>query len=197
MVINIKAKYNYDRDIYIDGGKEMAKIRKMLGNINDKSIVELMRAIEKQSNETIVSWVVNYVENNILSIYEKECNNNLRLRKVILTIKAYINGDIKLKEAKEVLKEARGIPKEVEENPVAQAAARAILTACGTIQTPTNALGFTFYAVAAIVYNKVGIKEKPEFYDNLASEEFVKVLDSLQSVAVENEENPVKIKWNC
>ncbi len=175
----------------------MAKVRKMLGNINDESIVQLMRVIEKQSKITISSWVVDYVENNILSIYEKECNDDLRLRQVISATKEYLNGNKKLKEIKEVLKEVKAIPKEVEANPVAQASARAILTACGTIQTPTNALGFTFYAVAAIVYNNVGLKEKVEAYNSLASKEFIKILELLQSVAVDNEENPVKINWNC
>ena len=51
--------------------------------------------------------------------------------------------------------------------------------------------------MAAIVYNQVGLKEKIETYDELAANEFVKVLESLQEVAVENEVNPVKISWNC
>ena len=175
----------------------MAKLRKMLGNINDKVIIQLMRTIETQSKTTISSWAVDYVEKNILSIYEKECSEDLRLSKIISSTKEYLDDKIKLKEIKEVLKEVKTIPKELEENPVAQASARAILTACGTVQTPTNALGFTFYAVAAIVYNEVGLNENTEIYDTLAAKEFVKVLESLQSVAIDNEENPVKINWNC
>ena len=42
------------------------------------------------------------------------------------------------------------------------AAIRAILTACATYDTPTNALGFTFYAVAAIVYSEVGLFESKQ-----------------------------------
>ncbi|SCK04608.1 Uncharacterised protein [uncultured Clostridium sp.] len=175
----------------------MAKLRRMLGNINDEIIVELMRVIETQSKETISLWAVNYVEQNILNIYEKESNSDLRLREVIISTKEYLRGNMKLKEIKEALREVKTIPKEVEENPVAQASARAILTACATIQTPTNALGFTFYSVAAIVYNQVGVKEKVETYDKLAVNEFVKVLESLQEVAIKNEVNPVKISWNC
>lgn len=175
----------------------MAKLRRMLGNINDEIIVELMRVIETQSKETISLWAVNYVEQNILNIYEKESNSDLRLREVIISTKEYLRGNMKLKEIKEALREVKTIPKEVEENPVAQASARAILTACATIQTPTNALGFTFYSVAAIVYNQVGVKEKVETYDKLAVNEFVKVLESLQEVAIKNEVNPVKVSWNC
>ena len=59
----------------------MAKLRKMLGNINDKVIIQVMRTIETQSKTTISSWAVDYVEKNILSIYEKECSEDLRLSK--------------------------------------------------------------------------------------------------------------------
>ncbi|MBM6859696.1 hypothetical protein H9X78_04195 [Clostridium saudiense] len=175
----------------------MARLRRMLGNINDDVIVKLMRMIETQSKETISLWAVDYVEKNILDIYEKECNGDLRLRETIFATKKYLSGNMKLKEIKEVLKEVKIIPKELEVNPVAQASARAILTACGTIQTPTNALGFTFYAVAAMVYNQVGLKEKVETYDSLAADEFIKILESLKIVAVDKEENPVNVNWNC
>ena len=105
----------------------MAKLRRMLGNINDEIIVELMRVIETQSKETISLWAVNYVEQNILNIYEKESNSDLRLREVIISTKEYLRGNMKLKEIKEALRKVKTIPKEVEENPVAQASARAIL----------------------------------------------------------------------
>ena len=74
---------------------------------------------------------------------------------------------------------------------------RAILIACATKDSPTNALGYTFYAVAAIVYHQAGSCENKEIYDQLAKEEFKKVLKSLQLIAIDNENNPVKVKWYC
>lgn len=83
------------------------------------------------------------------------------------------------------------------EGEIAQAAARAISTACSVVQTPTGALGFTFYAAAAIIYEQVGLEEKPAVYDALAAEEMARTLASLQEAAVPDEENPAKINWHC
>ena len=77
------------------------------------------------------------------------------------------------------------------------AAIRAILTACATYDIPTNALGFTFYAVAAIVYSEVGLFESKQKYDQLAKEKFKDILYSFQLIAVNDEVNPVKVKWYC
>ena len=74
------------------------------------------------------------------------------------------------------------------------AAIRAILA---TYDTPTNALGFTFYAVAAIVYSEVGLFESKQKYDQLAKEKFKDILYSFQLIAVNDEVNPVKVKWYC
>ena len=65
------------------------------------------------------------------------------------------------------------------------------------MQTPTNALGFTFYGAAAAAYDQAGTEESPEIYDALAEKELAAILASLQSAAVENEPNPVKVDWNC
>ena len=101
------------------------------------------------------------------------------------------------KEQRMLLKEAKELIKDVEETIVPLAIVRAILIACATKDSPTNALGYTFYAVAAIVYHQAGLCENKEIYDQLAKEEFKKVLKSLQLIAIDNENNPVKVKWYC
>ena len=161
----------------------MAKLRKMLGSIEDPHTISLMRLIETQSKVTLATWAIDYAENNFLKIYEQSYPDDHRLYNVIGASKEFINGTRKLSEVKLLLKEAKQIAKEVEENPV--------------LQTPTNALGFTFYGAAAIVYHLVGLSEDVKTYDELASIELEKMLKSLQRVAVENEEHPVKINWNC
>lgn len=175
----------------------MAKLRKMLGSIEDPYIISLMRLIETQSKVTLATWAIDYAENNFLKIYEQDYPDDHRLYNVIAASKEFINGTRKLSEVKLLLKEAKQIAKEVEQNPVTYASVRAIATACATIQTPTNALGFTFYGAAALVYHLVGLSEDVKTYDELASIELEKMLKSLQSVAIENEEHPVKINWNC
>lgn len=175
----------------------MAKLRKMLGSIDNPYIISLMRLIETQSKSTLANWAIDYAENHFICIYEKEHCDDLRLRSVVSASKEYLNGVKKLNEVKPLLREANQIAKESEGNPIAQAAARAVATACATIQTPTNALGFIFYGAAAVVYEGVGLLENSQTYDELASKEFEKILRSLQEVAISNEENPVKINWNC
>lgn len=174
----------------------MAKLRKMLGELQDPSIVNLMNIMETQSKFTLATWAMDYVEKNTLIIYENICDGDLRLRNAISYSREYLNGTKKLIEVKPVLKDLKTIAKDTTD-PIAQAAARAIATACATIQTPTNALGFTFYAVAATVYSRVGLCEKQEIYDELAKIEFVGILESFEKIAVEDEENPAKIKWGC
>lgn len=175
----------------------MAKLRKMLGKLDDPSIIGLMDLIETQSKTTLSAWATDYAEANFLGIYEKAYSGDSRLRNTIAEVREVLNGNKKLKDIKPVLREAAQIAKEAEAHPAAQAAARAVAVACAVIQTPTNSLGFTFYGAAAVIYDKAYLEEMPEVYDAMAPEEFKKMLESLQTSAVSDEENPVKIKWNC
>lgn len=175
----------------------MAKLRKMLGKIDDLCIISLMRLIETQSKKTLANWAIDYAENNFLSIYEKAYADDFRLRSLLVASKEYLNGAKNLNDVKPLIKEANVIAKSSEENPAAQAACRAIATACGTINTPTNSLGFTFYGAAAIVYDKYGLSEASKVYDELATKELEKMLAALKVVAIPNEENSVKVNWNC
>lgn len=175
----------------------MAKLRKMFGDINSDECISMMKLIETQSHVMLATWAINYAENNYLEIYMKEYPKDLRFENLISDCKKYLTGDIKLNEIKQRLKESRQIANEFENNPIAQAAARAISTACATIQTPTNSVGFIFYGAATVAYSEVGITEKVEIYENIALKEFKKAFDSLKEVSVPDEKNPVKIKWNC
>ena len=48
----------------------MVKLKRMLGDIDDPTVVVLMALIESQSAETLANWSLNYVEQNLLSIYQ-------------------------------------------------------------------------------------------------------------------------------
>ena len=82
-------------------------------------------------------------------------------------------------------------------DPIAQAAARAISTACAIYQTPTNALGFIYYGAAAVAYDEFDLDKAQTEYDKAAKKEWQKALSSLKQHAKQNETNPVKVKWNC
>ena len=79
----------------------------------------------------------------------------------------------------------------------AQAAARAVTTACAVLSTPSNALGFTFYGAAAAAYSIAGEDASSAEYDQLGAAELQKLADSLKAAMIPDEPDPVKINWNC
>ena len=175
----------------------MAKIRKMLGSAESPYIVSLMRLIETQSKETIAIWCINYAEKNILPIYEEYDPQEIRLKNALNAARGYLEGKIKLVDAKKIIKEANAVVKGCAKDPVAEASAKTIVQAAGAIHRSTHSLGMAFYGAAAIAYNGVGLNESPEIYDEIAAEECGKMEQELRNIAIENEKNPAKINWNC
>lgn len=176
----------------------MAKLRKMLGAAASPYIVSLMRLIETQSKETIASWCMDYCEAHILPIFEKYCPGDDRPRRAIAAARDWFEGKKKLPEVKNIiLGECHAAARELNDDPVAQAAARACGQAAACFHTPTHSLGLAFYGTAAIAYDRVGLDKTPDIYDQIAAEECAKMEAALRAVAVENEPNPAKINWNC
>lgn len=175
----------------------MPKLRKMLGNMDSAECVSLMRLIETQSKVTLAAWAIRYARDHYLGIYETEYPNDVRMREAVSVCEDYIEGNKKLADIKPAIKEAGQIARDISDNPAGQAAARAVSTACAAVQTPTNSFGFLLYGAAAAAYSQAGLTESAEVYDSLASRELRKAYESLQSAAVLDEENPVKIKWYC
>ena len=173
----------------------MAAHRKMLGSVDDPAVLSLMALIETQSKTTLANWAAEYAASNYLSILGQR-EGDCRIWEAREVVQAYLHGELSLKETKPVLAAARKAAQE-ETDPVRQAAARAISTACSTLTTPTNALGFVFYGAAAYAYHSAGLEAGREELDCLAQEELRRILKSLQEAAVPDEAVPVKINWNC
>lgn len=168
----------------------MPKLRKMLGRIDDPQVVALMRLIETQSHPTLARWAVDCVKARCLPL-----TADPRLADGVAAAEAWLSG-ASLKELKPALRAAALAGREAEE-PVCQAASRAVATACAVIQTPTNALGYVFYAAAAAAYHQAGLSADAAEYDRLADAEIAALYALLQERAVENEPNPVPISWGC
>lgn len=174
----------------------MAKLRKMLGRIDAPETVALMRLIETQSKTTLAAWAIGCARERYLPIFESINNADIQPRAALDACALYLDGGIKLAEAKQAIKPAVQTARD-EQDHTAQAAARAISTACAAITTPTNALGFLFYGAAAFAYSEAGLECDAQEYDVLATQELERALTSLQAVAVADEPNPAKIKWGC
>jgi len=176
----------------------MPKLRKMLGAADSPYILSLMHLIDTQSKATIANWCMDYCEEHILPIFEKHCPGDQRPRQAIAAAREWFEGKKKLPEVRNIiLNECHAVARELDGNPAAQAAARACGQASACFHTPTHSLGLAFYGAAAIAYDRVGLNEKPEVYEQIAAQECAKMEAALRAVAVENEPNPAKIKWNC
>lgn len=170
----------------------MAKLRKTLGSPTEPAVVALMEGMEGKSKEALITWAMDYVAEKYLPLVAE----TPLFAELLEKTKDCMVSSLPLKEWKGLLSEARKASA-AEKEPVREAAARAIVTACGTWQTPTNALGFCFYGAAAMAYHQAGTAETKETYDMLATKELEQILASLKQVKTAPDEQAAKLQWNC
>jgi hypothetical protein len=174
------------------------KLRKMLGDLNSPSVAVLRVLIDTQSEDTIRKWCLEYAEIKILPIFEKHCPGDDRPRQAVEAAHEYLDGKVKFPVVKDIiLNQCHQAARELDANPVAQAAARAVGQGSAVIHTLTHSLGLFFYAAAAVAYDRVGFDASEETYAEIAEEVCLDYAAALRVVAVENEPNPAKLKWNC
>ena len=174
------------------------KLRKTLGDVNAPCAVELRHHIDTQSKETIRAWCLGYAEEKLLPIFERHCPGDNRPRMAINAARDYIAGKVKFPVVKNIiLGECHGAARELEDNPIAQAAARGVGQGTAVVHTLTHSLGLYFYAAAAVAYDRLGLEATSEEYAAIAEEVCLDYTNALRMVAVENEPNPAKLKWNC
>ncbi len=168
-------------------------LRKLLGSADHSAVRRLMRLIETQSCRTLVQWAAEDTAAHMLPLVPDEP----RLSDAISAALAFASGQGTLADAKRAVRDARAAAQSLVKDPVRQAAARAIATACATVATPTCALGFTFYSAAAFAYHTAGTSAAPHVHDELATQELERLADALQAASVPDEPCPVRIEWGC
>ena len=174
------------------------KPRKTLGDVNASSAVALRNLIDTQSKNTIRKWSLGYAEDKILPLFEKHNPGDDRPRNAIHAAHEYLDGKIKFPVAKSIiLNDCHAAARELEANPTAQAAARAIGQGTAVVHALTHSLGLYFYAAAAVAYDRVGVGAGEETYAQIAEEVCLDYTNALRAIAVEDEPNPAKLKWNC
>ena len=125
----------------------MPKYRKMLNDWQAPYIQSLMRLIETQSKITLANWCLDYAERVIVPIYEKHCHGDTRPQNALTAAREWLSGNIKLPEVKKIiLSECHAAARELDSNPIAQAAARTCGQAASCIHAPTHSLGLRFTA---------------------------------------------------
>jgi len=174
------------------------KLRKMLGDVNSPSVVELRNLIDTQSKETIRTWCLGYAETRILPLFEELYPDDNRPRSAVVAAHAYLEGEIKFADVKNaILKECHAAARELDAYPAAQAAARAVGQGTAVVHTLTHSLGLFFYAAAAIAYDRIGLEASAEEYAEIAEEVCLDYTEALRAIAVEDEPNPVNLDWGC
>jgi hypothetical protein len=174
------------------------KLRKTLGDVNAPSVIALKDLIDTQSKGTIRKWCLGYAEDNLLPLFEKHCPGDDRPRNAVNAAHDYLDGKVRFPVVKNIiLNECHQAARELDSNPTAQAAARAIGQGSAVVHTLTHSLGLFFYAAAAVAYDRIGLEATDEAYAEIAEEVCLDYKDALLAIAVDGEPNPAKLKWNC
>ncbi|MUT68360.1 putative immunity protein [Paenibacillus sp. NEAU-GSW1] len=177
----------------------MPKIkRKTLGYSGKAStlICELQDLMETQSEATLRKWCLDFAEHKILEIFEKRCPFENRPRNALQMARNCLNGSTDLFAVKDVLmKDCDVAARELNSDPAAQAAARAIGQATSSIHILNHTLEMFFYAAAAIAFDRVGLNAEKDVYDNITDEVCADYTADLQAIAIVNDANPAKIVW--
>ncbi|MDN6271510.1 MAG: hypothetical protein L0J23_02365 [Bifidobacterium crudilactis] len=174
------------------------KLRKTYGGVNAPSVVALMRLIETQGKMTVANWMLDYAEREMLPLFARHCPGDARPAHAIAASREWLDGKVKLPYLKNInLNECHTAPRELDDNPVAQAAASAIGQSAGSIHAAPHLLGLYFYAAAAIGYDRLGLDASAAEYEVVAEEVCADYTAALKAVAIDDEPNPAKCKWNC
>ena len=173
----------------------MAKVRKTLGSWDTPCCRELMALIESQSKPTIIGWCLDWARENTLPIAGQR--GDPRPAAALDAAQAWLDGAVKLPQAKPVILALHAYARECGEEPAIQAAARAIGQACSTIHSPSHSLGLLFYGAAALAYSTVGLGQNAAIYESVFEQTCLGLTDALRAVAVPDEPDPVAVTWRC
>lgn len=175
----------------------MSKPRKMLSEWDAPYIQSLVKLVETQSKPTLANWCITYCDMHIMPIYERLCPNDVRPRSALNAAREWLDGKIKLPQAKAVILECHAAARELENNPTAQACARAIGQCASTIHSASHCLGIALYGTLAVAYDKLGVNAPWAELEAAATEECGRMQSALLAVADPNEPNPAKFTWKC
>jgi len=178
---------------------EQTKPRKILGYPNAPYLEPLKNLISSQSRETVLKWSIDYVEANLLPIFEVSFPEDFRPRAALASARNFITDqrtppEIKV-DMQPLVLACHAAARAAESIPAAQAAARACAQASSAVYELGHTLGIAYFGSAATAYAKVGLAESAEVYDAIAAEECARQCAALREVAVERELNPSGIEW--
>jgi hypothetical protein len=175
----------------------MPKYRKMLSDWEAPAIQSLIKQIETQSKITLANWALDYAEARLLPIWNRQHASDQRPADAIQAARAWLAKEIKLPAAKADILACHAAAREMEAEPAAQAAARAIGQCAATIHSARHCIGLALYGALAIAYDQLGPDTAWAELESSAYAACADMLTALEAVSVPNESNPAKIVWVC
>lgn len=175
----------------------MPRIRKMLSDWEAPYLVPLVNAIETQSKTTLAEWVIQYSARVMLPIWLKYNPDDTRPQDALSAAREWLSGSVKLPEVKARILACHAAARDANDNPAAQAAARAIGQSASTVHSARHCIGLPLYGALAAAYDALGTKASPDQMEQYISDECGRMLAALQSISVANEPDPAKINWHC
>jgi len=175
----------------------MPKTRKMLSDWDAPYIQSLVKVIETQSKATLVNWASAYSARILLPLWSKYYPDDLRPQAALHAARDWMSGAIKLPQAKKAILECHASAREADNNPAAQAAARAIGQSASAIHAARHCIGLALYGAIAVAYDRLGTDAPWGEIERYAALECGRMEAALRAASVENEPNPAKIDWKC
>lgn len=164
----------------------MATYRKILSNLEAPYLLELRKLVQSQSKSTLIQWAVNYSDQVMIPLWQKYYPDDHRPMEALEVARLWVERIIKLPTAKTVILRCHQAAREVEGNPVAQGAARAIAHSASTIHSARHSIGLVLYGALALAYDQLGFDAPWQELEQSAAIECEKMLVALQQIS-ENE----------
>lgn len=120
---------------------------------NSPEIKPLRELVEQQTHKTLILWTLDCAPR-FVELFEKYYPTDPRPRECLELGRLWSRGEVKMPEAKKAILAAHHAATAAEENPTAQAAARAVGHAVATVHVETHALGLVFYGLTALIYEE-------------------------------------------
>lgn len=169
----------------------------MLSDWEAPYLQPLVKQIETQSKPTLAHWAADYARQVLLPIWNRRRPGDPRPQAALDAANAWLAGEIKLPAAKAAILQCHAAAREAEDDPAAQAVARAIGQSASTIHAAGHCIGLALYGALATAYDVLGPDAPWDRVEEYAAGECGRMLEALRAVSAEHEPNPAKISWKC
>lgn len=126
-------------------------MKKLLFSRDSECIQPILALMEGQTRRTLVAWALDSARP-MLAFFEQRRPNEPRPAIALETGYAWARGDCKMPYARQTILDAHRAAAEAQDDPAAQAAARAVAHAASTIHVAAHAPGLMLYGLTALVY---------------------------------------------